>query len=289
MKKQTAASLLSAILVLGLQGCSKPENADSKPQPESVTEPSAEAVATSVSETQGTRAPATQATPATTPIITTAPAVPEHLQTADLNISQEIRLAGGASLLVEENVGAWLLYRGSNTPLPLHCTDWQDGHFAVSPDLVRVVYFHRLGDHGGGSIRIVNVLEHDSFEPEFSGRPVTDYHVLDFVWLDNEILLAVSRKHGGSSNGGGDLFYYNITDGSSGLLIPLTIVGDRFSPVWGVEIVGDELLVEVGLDEGGVTFWGSHVHDGIPLSRIYDLIESGGTLTLPIPRVPIPR
>jgi hypothetical protein len=229
------------------------------------------------------------------------PVVPQEAPEApeEIEILEEFPLAGGAVLVIEkikedifERTSFSVVYDDEKIFLfQTASTSYYWVMVEISPDLTKIAYFSKYYDHRGGTLNIFNVLERENFQPferdyfyQYIFRyDITRYYVpADILWLDDEILLILSTYPHGSSGGGGDIFYHNITDGTTRAIIPY------YNHFWfgSLEKDGDNLKLSIARDRGGRNFFRDDMIDMyVPLSQIYEIIENGGTLILDVPPI----
>ena len=221
-------------------------------------------------------------------------------------ILEEIPLANGAMLIIEKKAELeWSSYYMASFSVVYEDESvflfetWTFNErymfaFEISPDLTKIAYLYHNYDHRGGTLNIFDVLERENFQPferDYFYQYIFKYDInryyvpADILWLDDEILLILSTYPHGSSGGGGDIFYHNITDGTTRAIIPYDI--NHFW-LFGFKEDGDNLKLSIARDRGGRNFFRDDMIDMyVPLSQIYELIENGGTLILDVPPIEV--
>jgi len=213
---------------------------------------------------------------------TTTPESNESNSTVD-----EIPLASGVTLIIEEStepwnsIKGWIIYTDSEEPELLFDSWW--GHYAVSPDSVRVMYFSCEYDHRGGELGILNVLDRSTFILEFIGNEedylpwnTEDFAVINFLWFDSDIILVIRALEHGSATVGGDVYFFDI---SSGLHRRIISCGEHFQ-ISHIKIIGDELVLTAALDNGGYNFIGDFHQINISRESIFDAIQNDSIIVL---------
>jgi hypothetical protein len=206
--------------------------------------------------------------------VTNAEPTDEHTEEPTI---EEIQLADGAVLLVEQDGLSSIfsiLYKESDEPEFLFNL-WLP-HIEVSPDKTKFAVTFRV--EYTQHLYIFDVIEREIIEPTFDEYSYTTNptDTNDFVWLDNDILLTVGGDFHHSGSGHGDVYYYKSTDGSNKKIVSHSIrQTGKIHQIGKIEIDGDYLSLTIVIKPNF-----DAIYETIPITKVYELIESDETFIL---------
>ncbi|MCL2108147.1 MAG: DUF4652 domain-containing protein [Oscillospiraceae bacterium] len=197
----------------------------------------------------------------------------------DMFLDEFNPIIDGAELIHADN-RIYLQY--SDGELVELCEPFYLRTFDISPDRTKISF--PTPQHGGGDFFYVDI-------PSRTVTQISEFNRRDLslapkraVWLDDEILLVIAGLDQGSLSVGGNIYYYNITDGSNGKIINMEL-GVTYPEFVRLAIEGDLLTMAIcvhfNVMDPKFTF-----DDSIPLSQVWELIRDGETYEFPVLDIP---
>jgi hypothetical protein len=194
-------------------------------------------------------------------------------------------LAGGARVVIKEyentmRIGFFVEYEGETEPIHLDFVYKTFGLW-ISPDRTKISYIFQ--DHNYGLFYLFDVISRETIIITAFEKPEERETHKTILWLDNNIMLVTVGLDAGSTTTGGDIFYYNVRTGENGRII--TSANDsNWTEFNRMELCSEFLEFRVVVHFDGVNNHFIYT-ERIPLSQVYELIESGKMLVLDTVRI----